>query len=823
MSTVTMLAHLVVLLASGAVTSRLAVVAWRRRDRPGASPFLGLMAAASIWSLTYAAGLPVSTEQYRIAFEQLQWFGIAFVPLFLLLFVAEYTGFGGLQRPRNVLGLALVPLLTLAFVLSNPWHHLFWETTTFVQYDGLTFAEQRFGAWYYVNLLYTYLLTGGGAFVLLYAIRESGVTFRSRLSLLLVGIAVPFIANLASVLGYQPVAGMDMTPYVFGVTGLAFSRAVFDYELFDRTPSVLQLGQLYAFHHLEDAVLVTDGDGEVVLHNSTAADVFGTVDLLDAPVESLLPAVPRPDADLVVVSVDDRTYEVSASDVRDASKRALGTTYLLHDVTDREARLQELERNQAALRTQRERLERQRAKLLELDALNGTLRSINQALVNSRTATEIEENVTNQLRTSRLYDDATIARNGAEATTLDVAGPADVDEPRSDAAGLGSGEDDLGSDVADLGSDAADLGSGDGELDSDVAELGNGEGATRVPEAVGPGPEDADPGAGDGDSVGGDAGESLGGGTASSGDGASVSLTRTLTIPLRFGPTTYGSLCIESRRPDAFDDGEVAVLEELTETVALALSAVETRETLQSDVRVELEYRLTGGSPIAAVTAGTDRVLAVSSTVPRDESTVLAYVDVEVASDDDASGPADVDADADDDAGAVEAVVADLGATPGVTTAKRVPHRDTVELLVDDRSPLVVAAGRGANVVSATARDGALSLVVETASGADVRALTEALGAVSDAVDLTSKRERAPGAAPATADVDAVDADLTERQAESLAVAHEAGYFGWPRDSTAEDVSEAMGIASSTLHSHLRKAQGKLVARYIEERDGDDR
>jgi predicted DNA binding protein/PAS domain-containing protein len=798
MSMVTVLAHLVVLVGSGVVTSRLAVVAWRRRDRPGASPFVGLMAAASIWSFTYAGGLLVSTEQYRIAFEQLQWFGIAFVPLFLLLFVAEYTGFEGLQRPRNVLALAVVPLLTLAFVLSNPWHHLFWETTALVQQDGLTFAEQRFGAWYQVNLLYTYLLAGGGAFVLLYAIRESGVTFRSRLSLLLVGIAVPFAANLASVLGYQPVAGMDMTPYVFGITGVAFSRAVFDYELFDRTPSVLQIGQLDAFHDLEDAVLVTDGDGEVVLHNQTAADVLGDVDLLDAPVESLLPAVPHPDADLVV-DVDDRTYEVSASNVRDASKRALGTTYLLHDVTDREARLRELERNQEVLRTQRERLERQRANLLELDALNGTLRSINQALVNSRTATEIEENVTNQLRTSRLYDDATIAANGAEATTLDVAGPADVDELGSDGDELGSDEDEPGSDV-----DAA-----------------------WTPEVVEPGLDDADPGAGDGDSVGRDAGEPLAGGTASSDDGAGTSLPRTLTIPLRFGPTTYGSLRIESRRPAAFDDSEVAVLEELTETVALALSAVETRETLQSDVRVELEYRLTGGSPLAAVTAGTDRVLAVSSTVPRDESTVLAYVDVEVAGDDETSGPADggatVDVDVDDDAGAVDAVVAHLAATPGVTSAKRVPHRDTVELHVDDRSPLVVAAGRGANVVSAVARDGALSLVVETASGADVRALTEALGEVSDGVDLASKRERAPDAAPATVDVDAVDADLTERQAESLAIAHEAGYFGWPRDSTAEEVSEAMGIASSTLHSHLRKAQGKLVPWYLEERDGDDR
>jgi predicted DNA binding protein len=750
MASFTVVAHVFVLVLSGAVTTRLAVVAWRRRDRPGAYPFFGLMTAASIWSFTYAAGLLVATEQLRVAFEQLQWFGIAFVPLYLLLFVAEYTGFEGLQRPRSVLGLAAVPLLTLAFVLTNPWHHLFWETTTFVQHDGLTFAQQQFGAWYYVNLLYTYLLTGGGVFVLLYAIRESRSTFRSRLLLLLLGIAVPFVANLASILDYQLVAGMDMTPYVFAVTGLAFSRAVFDYGLFDRTPSVLQLGQLYAFDDLNDGVLVTDGGGAVALHNSTAAAVFDETDLLDLDVERLLPVVPVPEADPVVVDVGERTYEIGASTVTDASARVLGTTYLFHDVTDREARLEELERSQDVLRGQRARLERQREDLLELDALNRTLRSINQALVNSQTATAVAENVTNQLRTSRLYDDASIAADHVDETTV----------ARTEETTATQTEETTVSKVEEAASDSP--------------------GVMASPDATSDG--------GDADAPG-----------------------QALTIPLRFGPTDYGSLRITTSRPGAFDETEVAVLEELSETVALALSAIETRETLLSDAVVELTYSIDGGSALADASADVECELVVSSTVPRDESTVLAYVDVRPTSD--ASERVDGDV--------VDSVVASLQVAAGVLAAKRVPNRDTVELHVDERSPLVVAVGRGANVVSAAARDATATLVVETASGADVRTLTEALSAVVDGVDLTGKRERAPVDTTTEADVGGVDADLTGRQAESLAAAHDAGYFGWPRDSTAEEVADAMGIAPSTFHSHLRKAQGKLVEWYVEERDND--
>jgi len=52
--------------------------------------------------------------------------------------------------------------------------------------------------------------------------------------------------------------------------------------------------------------------------------------------------------------------------------------------------------------------------------------------------------------------------------------------------------------------------------------------------------------------------------------------------------------------------------------------------------------------------------------------------------------------------------------------------------------------------------------------------------------------------------------DLTDRQSEVSDAAYRAGYFNWPRDSIAEEVADSPGIASATLHAHLRKAEETL-------------
>lgn len=58
---------------------------------------------------------------------------------------------------------------------------------------------------------------------------------------------------------------------------------------------------------------------------------------------------------------------------------------------------------------------------------------------------------------------------------------------------------------------------------------------------------------------------------------------------------------------------------------------------------------------------------------------------------------------------------------------------------------------------------------------------------------------------------DGILESLTDRQREVPEAAYLAGYFSWPRDSTANEVAESLDLASATLHGHLRKAEEEIL------------
>lgn len=52
---------------------------------------------------------------------------------------------------------------------------------------------------------------------------------------------------------------------------------------------------------------------------------------------------------------------------------------------------------------------------------------------------------------------------------------------------------------------------------------------------------------------------------------------------------------------------------------------------------------------------------------------------------------------------------------------------------------------------------------------------------------------------------------LTDRQREVMEVAYKTGYFTWPRESSATECAEILGIAQSTFSQHLQVGERKLL------------
>jgi DNA-binding MarR family transcriptional regulator len=131
-------------------------------------------------------------------------------------------------------------------------------------------------------------------------------------------------------------------------------------------------------------------------------------------------------------------------------------------------------------------------------------------------------------------------------------------------------------------------------------------------------------------------------------------------------------------------------------------------------------------------------------------------------------------------------------------------------------SPVNSIVSVGGTVGEYSVEGGVGRMVVEVAPETDVRATVDAFERAHPGSELLSKHtvERSVDDASVRR---SVGERLTDKQRAALRAAYFAGYYEWPRRSTAEEIAASMGVSSPTLHNHLRKAQQKLLVGFLDE------
>jgi len=130
-----------------------------------------------------------------------------------------------------------------------------------------------------------------------------------------------------------------------------------------------------------------------------------------------------------------------------------------------------------------------------------------------------------------------------------------------------------------------------------------------------------------------------------------------------------------------------------------------------------------------------------------------------------------------------------------------------------DSCPAVHLAEAGALPRQIRGEDDTARLVADIPHSADPSAVIEAFLDEYEAAQLATKHEQST-ATPIVGEWELqrlIATRFTDRQREVMRAAHEAGYYDWPRETDAQTLAEELGIASATLHKHLRAAERKLV------------
>ena len=272
-----------------------------------------------------------------------------------------------------------------------------------------------------------------------------------------------------------------------------------------------------------------------------------------------------------------------------------------------------------------------------------------------------------------------------------------------------------------------------------------------------------------------------------------------IAVPLHHGETVYGVLVVSATRADVLPRRERVAFEALGEIVGFAIRSVKRDKLLFADTVLELEFRVTdAGLFLARDSERFDCELSVNGAVATTSGGWLLYVAVQGTSPTGVSEAADT-------TDSVESVRVVRDTTDGCL----------LEYRLDESSFLREVASAGGKLRSADAAGGVGRVVIEAPRSTDVREMIGRIRETHPHATLLAKRERDRSVTGAVVP-DGPLGGLTDSQRQALEAAFRAGYFEWPRDSSAEEVAALLDISRPTFQAHLRKAENELLSAFFD-------
>jgi len=277
-------------------------------------------------------------------------------------------------------------------------------------------------------------------------------------------------------------------------------------------------------------------------------------------------------------------------------------------------------------------------------------------------------------------------------------------------------------------------------------------------------------------------------------------------IPLKRRDHTYGVLVLSTSHERVFNQRAVENLEMLGETVGFAIHAVRSRELLQTDNVIQLEFEVTNPDCLAVhVSERCDCHCRIKTTERLEARQIITYLRFEGAPPEE-----------------VKTAVSEMDVVEESRVVRAKKSEGLVEVIKKE-SATSVLRDAGAQTKHATATEGHGRIVAEVSPDANLREIAQSFEEGCPGYDLIAKREVDKTVQTTDEFQETIENELTDKQQTAINAAFASGYYDWPRETTAEELADSLGITSSTLHQHLRKAEQKILDQVITEAESRPR
>lgn len=203
------------------------------------------------------------SEKYAVYVDYLVYFCIAFLPVCMFFFAEVYAHKAVTFKLKYCL-LFIIPCITMIVLLTNDYHHLFYERYSIRNVDA------GFGPYFYIHSCYTYgLLFYDIIKILITSIKTTSYKSKQTI-LILLGVIIPLCVNILGITNIIPMS-IYLTPISFSITIILWGVAILRYNFLSIAPIALK--KIVA--QMSDAYIVLNMDYIVSDCNKSFENIFG--------------------------------------------------------------------------------------------------------------------------------------------------------------------------------------------------------------------------------------------------------------------------------------------------------------------------------------------------------------------------------------------------------------------------------------------------------------------------------------------------------------------------------------------------------------------
>ncbi|MDD3052630.1 MAG: histidine kinase N-terminal 7TM domain-containing protein, partial [Candidatus Cloacimonetes bacterium] len=239
----------------------------RHHSAKGVIFFAVLTFLFAVHTLSYAIQINSISPKIAYLFFVISHSAVHVSPLFFFLFVIKYSQ-NYKFTPLNICFYSAIPFFSVAFLISNQYHHLMYSDISFNTENVFVQIITKPSYWYWIQQTYALSLNVIAISILFNRFIHAKGIVKKQMTMIIFGVTVPLICHILfhpNMLNLLKLNIIPM-PFAFLLSGIMVYYGFHKFRLFQFEPVARDI----LFEKMSEGIIVIDSNGLIIVINNNA-------------------------------------------------------------------------------------------------------------------------------------------------------------------------------------------------------------------------------------------------------------------------------------------------------------------------------------------------------------------------------------------------------------------------------------------------------------------------------------------------------------------------------------------------------------------------